>query len=160
MLNRATTFLRCRTFTCCVDECDDIEKKLKALPEAEFAEDKEFYTKIQARMHYKRAAGYAWCAQFDAAIADFRKAMEHKDIFSEEDIETMEADIKVIEDRKASQDIKLQGDIFFARNMLDESLAAYFKALALSPGNEYCLSNIGVVYLKRQDYENCEKFST
>lgn len=86
--------------------------------------------------------------------------MEYKDIFSEEDIADMEADIEVIVDRKASQDIKLQGDIFFARNMLDESLAAYFKALKLAPANEYCLSNIGVVYLKRQDYENCEKFST
>lgn len=51
MLNRATTFLRCRTFTCCVDECDDIEKKIKAIPEAEFVEDKEFYTKVLARTH-------------------------------------------------------------------------------------------------------------
>jgi hypothetical protein len=29
----------------------------------------------------------------------------------------------MIEVRKKSQEIKLQGDIFFARNMLDDSLA-------------------------------------
>jgi len=44
--------------------------------------------------------------------------------------------------------------------MLTESMAAYFKALELEPNNEYAMSNIGVIYLKKQDYENCEKFST
>ena len=39
-------------------------------------------------------------------------------------------------------------------------MAAYFKALELEPNNEYAMSNIGVIYLKKQDYENCEKFST
>ena len=45
--------------------------------------------------------------------------------------------------------MKLQGDILFARNLMDESLEKYFKALELDPMNEYALSNIGVIYLKR-----------
>lgn len=44
--------------------------------------------------------------------------------------------------------------------MLNESMEQYLKALELDPVNEYALSNIGVIYLKRQDFENCEKFST
>ena len=44
--------------------------------------------------------------------------------------------------------------------MLNESMDEYLKALELDPMNEYAHSNIGVIYLKRQDYKNCEKFST
>ena len=73
---------------------------------------------------------------------------------------SMEKDIAAIEKRKESQLTKLQGDLFFARNMLNESMETYLKALELDPMNEYALSNIGVIYLKRQDYVNCEKFST
>jgi len=35
MLNRATTFIRTRMFTACIDECDEIEQKLKLIDEAE-----------------------------------------------------------------------------------------------------------------------------
>ena len=72
----------------------------------------------------------------------------------------MQEDIDTIEQRKKSQETKLQGDIFFARNMLNESLQAYFQALELEPTNEYAMSNIGVIYLKRQDYDNCLKFTS
>ena len=160
MLNRATTFMRTRMFTACIDECDEIQQKIKALPEAELKEDEAYYTKLQARSHLKRGAAYAWCSQYDAAIYDLKKAMEYKGIFTEEETNTMSDDIDTIELRKKSQEIKLQGDILFARNMLNESLEAYFKALELEPTNEYAMSNIGVIYLKRQDYDNCEKFST
>ena len=44
--------------------------------------------------------------------------------------------------------------------MLSDSLEQYFKALELEPANEYAMSNIGVIYLKRQDYENCLKFTS
>jgi Flp pilus assembly protein TadD len=43
--------------------------------------------------------------------------------------------------------------------MLTESLEQYFKALELDATNEYALSNVGVIYMKRQDYENCLKFT-
>jgi Flp pilus assembly protein TadD len=39
--------------------------------------------------------------------------------------------------------------------MLSDSLASYLKAIEVDPMNEYALSNAGVIYLKRQDYENC-----
>lgn len=147
-------------FTACIDECDEIAQKIKALPEAELKDDEAYYTKLQARLHLKRGAAFAWCSQYDAAIHDLKKAMEYKGIFSEEEIAVMQEDIDTIEQRKKSQETKLQGDVFFARNMLNESLEAYFQALELEPTNEYAMSNIGVIYLKRQDYENCLKFTS
>ena len=75
--------------------------------------------------------------------------MEYKGLYSEEERAVMQADIETIENRKKSQEVKLSGDIFFARNMLSESLDQYFKALELDPTNEYAMSNIGVIYLKR-----------
>ena len=65
----------------------------------------------------------------------------------------MESDIGVIKRRKESQELKLKGDIAFARNCLDDSLQAYQEAIELDPTNEYALSNIGVIHLKRQEYE-------
>jgi len=61
-------------------------------------------------------------SQFDAAIADYEKAATFKGVFVEDEIQTMKHDLSVIKVRKQSQDVKLQGDIFFARNLLDESL--------------------------------------
>ena len=43
--------------------------------------------------------------------------------------------------------------------MLEDSLKQYFKAIELDPLNEYALSNIGVIYLKRQNYEKCLEFT-
>ena len=43
--------------------------------------------------------------------------------------------------------------------MLDDSLKQYMKAIELDPLNEYALSNIGVIYLKRQNYDNCLQFT-
>lgn len=85
--------------------------------------------------------------------------MEYKGLYSEHEIQTIQMDIAAVEVRQRSQEIKLQGDIFFARNMLSESLEQYFKALELDATNEYALSNVSVIYLKRQDYENCLKFT-
>jgi tetratricopeptide (TPR) repeat protein len=75
--------------------------------------------------------------------------MDFKGLYTEEEREIMQLDIDAIKLRQDSQDIKLQGDIFFARNLLNESLEQYFKALEMDPMNEYALSNIGVIYLKR-----------
>jgi len=75
--------------------------------------------------------------------------MEYKGVFGEHEIQTIQRDIAACEVRKKSQEIKLQGDIFFARNMLTESLEQYMKALELDAYNEYALSNIGVIHMRR-----------
>jgi len=148
-LNRGTTFMRMRQFQACVDEMDDIEQLINAIPQNEIAEEFDFYTKIRGRMTLRRAAALAWMSQFDAAIADYEKAAMFKGVFSEHEISVMQHDCSVVKIRKQSQEVKLQGDIFFARNMLNESLEQYMKAIELDPTNEYALSNIGVIYLKR-----------
>ena len=47
----------------------------------------------------------------------------------------------------------------FARNMLEDSLKQYMKAVEMDPLNEYALSNIGVIYLKRQNYDKCLEYT-
>jgi tetratricopeptide (TPR) repeat protein len=122
---------------------------IDALPEKEKEEDAVYYTKIVGRNYLKRGAALAWLSQFDAAVNDIRRAMDFKGLYTEEEREIMQQDIDSIKIRQESQDIKLQGDIFFARNLLNESLEQYLKALEMDPMNEYALSNIGVIYLKR-----------
>ena len=86
--------------------------------------------------------------------------MDFKGLYSEEEIAVMQGDIEVIETRKKAQEIKLQGDILFAKNQLTEALEKYMESLETDPSNEYAHSNIGVIYLKRQDYTNCLKFTS
>jgi hypothetical protein len=57
--------------------------------------------------------------------------MRSKGIFSDVERANIEADISIIRRRKESQEIKLQGDIFFARNLLDDSIKEYMKAIDL-----------------------------
>jgi len=107
------------------------------------------------RMYLRRGTAQAWNSQYDAAIVDLKRAMEYTNLFKGPEIAKMQNDIKQIEKRKASQEVKLSGDLAFARNQLDEALENYRKALELDAANEYALANISAIYLKRQDYENC-----
>jgi tetratricopeptide (TPR) repeat protein len=56
-------------------------------------------------------------------------------------------------------DQKLQGDIYFARNLLTDATQAYMEAVEIDPNNEYALGNIGVIHLKRQEYDKCFEYT-
>ena len=71
----------------------------------------------------------------------------------------MKVDVENIRNRQKSMDEKLQGDIYFARNLLTDALKAYEKAIELDPNNEYAISNIGVIHLKREDYDKCFEYT-
>ena len=129
------------------------------LPSQERKDDADFYDKMLARVYIRRGSAHGWLSQFDSAISDLREAMTYKGIFSDLERNKMEADIAAFSTRKDSQAIKLEGDIFFARNMLNESLEQYTKAVECDPKNEYALLNIGVIYLKRQDFDKCLEFT-
>ena len=43
--------------------------------------------------------------------------------------------------------------------MLDMALEKYEEALYLDPNNEYACSNIGVIFLKRENYKECLEYS-
>jgi tetratricopeptide (TPR) repeat protein len=113
---------------------------------------------MTARVYLKRGAAYAWLSQFDHAVDDLVEAIKFKDVFNDHERAKIEADIAVIRNRKESQEIKLKGDIAFAQNLLDDSLKYYQEAIELDPLNEYALSNIGVIHLKRQEYDSCLQY--
>ena len=115
-LNRATTFLRIRQYQPCVDDCTDIERKINNLKKEEREEDEEYYYKMLGRMYLRRGTANAWNSQFDAAIVDLKRAMEYKNLFNEVDIAKIKNDIRQVEMRKESQEMKLSGDLAFARN--------------------------------------------
>lgn len=118
-------------------------------------EDEEYYYKMLGRTYLRRGTAQAWNSQYDAAIVDLKRAMEYTNLFKEADIAKIKDDIRRVEKRKESQEVKLSGDLAFARNQLDEALDHYRKALEADSSNEYAASNISAIYLKRQDYENC-----
>lgn len=48
----------------------------------------------------------------------------------------------------------------YAENDLDSAFEKYNEAIELDKHNEYAFSNIGLIHLKRQDYNKCIEFST
>lgn len=72
----------------------------------------------------------------------------------------IQRDIRKIEKRKQSQNIKMEGDMKYAENDLDAAFEKYEQALELDNQNEYAFSNIGLIYLKRQNYEKCIEYTT
>jgi tetratricopeptide (TPR) repeat protein len=157
-INRATTWLKVRAFTHCIEDCNDIETQILALKESE--REDEFYQKMLARMHVKRGAAYCWVSLFDKSIEDLRKATAYKGIFSELEIYELNQDIQRIQIREQSQASKQEGDLSFFDSNLDQAFEMYSKALELDSSNEYAYANMGLIMLKRQDYQKCVDYST
>jgi dyslexia susceptibility 1 candidate gene 1 protein len=59
-LNRATTFLKIRSYKCCLDECNDILSLIEAIPEKDKIEDEAFYMKISGRTILRRGVAHSW----------------------------------------------------------------------------------------------------
>lgn len=126
-------------------------------------QDKDFYDKIMARSLVKRGAALAWQSQFDAAIRDFESILTNPTycaILGDRDIASLHKDMAVVQNRRASQKIKQEGDYEFYKERLDEALAKYDEALNEDKENEYVISNIGLIQMKRREYEKCIETST
>ena len=72
----------------------------------------------------------------------------------------MAKDIKVCQDRQASSKVKQDGDWEFYKERLDEAMVKYEEALVEDKENEYAISNIGLIHLKKREYEQCIDMST
>ena len=153
-LNRATTLLKIRNFEGAIEDLNDIEKKIKAQSEEELKDP--FYDKMMARLIVKRAASHSWLSHYDEAQVDFNRAMkEYNHIYTEEEFKFIENDLNKLLKRKESNLVKKRGDTLYAQGKFDDALAEYEEALKVDPTNEYAWGNIGLIYLKKIDYEKC-----
>ena len=162
-LNRATCYIKTRNFNLCVDDINDIVSQIRSLKPDEREQDKDFYDKIMARSLVKRGAAHAWLSQFDEALKDFMTVIKdpiYCEIIGEQDVASLARDIKVIQDRQASSRIKQEGDWEFYKERLDEAMTKYEEALTEDKENEYAISNIGLIHLKKREYEKCIDMST
>lgn len=162
-LNRATTFIKLRAFIAAADDCSDIVKQIEALKNEEYEPDKNFYDKIMARALVKRGAALSWMSSFDESIADFEKVLAspiYSQIIGERQCCSLQNDLTIIRNRKASQEIKFQGDALFYSENFDGALEKYHEALEKDPSNEYSLGNIGLIYMMRHDHDNAIKSTT
>lgn len=98
-LNRATCYIKVRTFILCVEDVNEIVQIIRTMkPEVREA-DQEFYDKIMARALVKRGAAYAWLSQFDDAIKDIVTVLKNETyakILGDRDIASLQKDLAVI----------------------------------------------------------------
>lgn len=157
-LNRATTLLKMRNPDGAILDLDDIEMKVNAQTEEEKKDP--FYHKLMARTLVKRGAAFAWTSEFEKAEADLERALsEYKTMFTEVELEYIRKDLVKINKRKESNEIKKKGDKLYAQSHLEKALREYEEALSKDPTNEYALGNIGLIYLKRSDYNKCIEYT-
>lgn len=94
-LNRATCFIKIRQYAAAADDCNDIIAQIGKLKEEERNLDKDFYMKLLARAHVKRAAAYTWISNFDLAMESYDIVLnseEFKKIIGANDIANMHKD--------------------------------------------------------------------
>lgn len=162
-LNRATTFIKLRGFVPAVDDCSDIVKHIEGVKYEEYESDKSFYDKLMARALVKRGAAHSWMSSFDDAINDFERVLSTQaycDVLGQLQVDALKKDLIVIKSRKESQEIKFQGDALFYQENLDGALEKYHEALERDPNNEYCLANISVIHMMKQDHEKSIEFGS
>ena len=62
--------------------------------------------------------------------------------------------------RQRSIKIKQEGDWEFYKERPEEAMAKYHEALDEDKENEYAHSNVGLIHLKKREYEQCIEAST
>mmetsp|Transcript_2186 Transcript_2186/g.1521 ORF Transcript_2186/g.1521 Transcript_2186/m.1521 type:complete len:134 (-) Transcript_2186:717-1118(-) len=121
--------------------------------------DVNYYDKMLARALVKRGAARAWTSEFDGAISDLTSAQKYVSVFTEKEVEVLKKDLETIEKRKKSILVKQQGDFEFFNGRYDDAIVKYTEALELDPHNEYAIANLGVIHLKRNEYDKCIEYS-
>lgn len=56
--------------------------------------------------------------------------------------------------------MKQEGDFEFFHGRYEDAKEKYTEALKLDPTNEYAVANLGVIHLKRNEYDKCIEYST
>ena len=118
---------------------------------------------MRARALVKRGACYGWLTKFDEAVADFTNIIETPALnmyLSDMEVASLKKDLAVIQARQKSIVVKQEGDKCFFREAFDDAIKKYEEALEVDKENEYAIANIGVINLKRLQYQECIDQST
>lgn len=147
-----------RNFEGAILDLDDIEKKIEA--ESEEEKKDPFYAQTMLRVLIKRGAAKAWTSNFEEAEKDFNRILtDYKGLLKEEELNFVMKDLEKIQRRNKSNEFKKQGDLMYAEGRFDDALKEYQKSLSHDLTNEYALGNIGLIYMKKSDYQKCIEFT-
>jgi tetratricopeptide (TPR) repeat protein len=145
-----------RAYDMAVSDCDEIINDIKAMKEEEIEGDRNYWMKLTARAYVKRAAAQVWLSNFDKSIEDFNSVLKNDEfcqILGEKDVAMLHKDKARVQMRMKSNDLKADGDRFFYHEKQNDALAKYHEALKEDDENEYALANIGVLHMKKLDYD-------
>jgi len=162
-LNRATNFIKMRAPELCIQDCNEVIATINGMKDEEIEGDRPYFMKILARAHIKRGAAQVWSSQFDAAISDFNTVMENeefKQLIGERELTNLAKDKARIQQRVRSNKLKALGDREFYHEKLNDAYSKYQEAIEEDDENEYALANMGVIHLKKLEYEQSIDFST
>jgi tetratricopeptide (TPR) repeat protein len=111
-------------------------------------------------MFCKKYAIYCYTGEYLKALEIFNILPEYSSILDHKTNEKIEKDRKMIEKRKHNDEIKSNADELLKFGKVDEARDIYLDILKTEPNNEKVLSNLSLIYLNKEDYENVIKYCT
>ena len=157
LLNRGTSFMRLGEFE---NALNDFNKTLELISNLDEKEKIDvFYDKINVRALTKIYAVYALKQEYQKSLEIINNKLLIKEnafpyIISNEMWKKIEDDKILITNRMENEKLKKNGDKFLNEKQYEKAEEIYNKILNNEPFNERVLSNISLIYLYQEKYEN------
>ncbi len=157
-LNRATCYLNLGEFDKALSDLDYLENLLDNLKKNTAEYSDPFYSKIKTKLFIKKYAIYAMEGQYDKSIETIE--LIDPNFIDKKALEKINMDRKLIEQRKKNDELKLKGDEFFKSGDHEKAKELYYEILQTEKYNEKVLSNLSLIYLNKEEYQNVIKYCT
>jgi tetratricopeptide (TPR) repeat protein len=119
-----------------------------------------FYKKLFVKTLIKKYALLALTGEFHKALEVMDSLPEYSNVLDSKTNDKITKDRKLIEQRKLNEELKTKADGLLKSGKLEEAKEAYFDILKTDPHNDKVLSNLTLLFLNMEDYENVIKYCT
>jgi tetratricopeptide (TPR) repeat protein len=141
-----------------LSDLDYLENLLDNLKKNTAEYSDPFYSKIKTKLFIKKYAIYAMEGQYDKSIETIE--LIDPNFIDKKALEKINMDRKLIEQRKKNDELKLKGDEFFKSGDHEKAKELYYEILQTEKYNEKVLSNLSLIYLNKEEYQNVIKYCT
>lgn len=156
LINRGTCFMCLGEFDLALSDFNHAMNLIEAIDKKERSD--AFYDRVNVRALSKIYAVYALRQEYQKALDVINNKLLLKEhafpfIIPEENWKKIENDKKLIESRMNNEKLKLEGDNLLKQKKLEEAEQVYKKILECEPENERVLSNLSLLYLTQEKYD-------
>ena len=117
-----------------------------------------FYGKIKTKLIIKKYAILAMSGQYEKSIETI--GLIDQNLIDKKVLDNIYKDKYLIEQRKKNDELKLKGDEYYKLGDHEKAKEIYNEILKTEKYNEKVLSNLSLIYLNKEEYDNVIKYCT